>query len=235
MSASGLRLLSASASNRRGGARCAPNGRPRTRSTDVHPAGGRNDVFTMRTALLTSPPPRPVAFFTSKGPLSGRAELPFSERPVLRTEATGDTIPPKAPHASLPPSRRPPVPIASGRPHMKRDRFSQHETFRAPVFFPTGRVPATVPSPRTGTGNRPASYLPTPSGRTVSAGRSAGLRLTGRHSRSHFSAFSFSMKPLAASFCPGLPRAMSGFFAASRKKARPFHRSPPFVRPALTG
>ena len=145
MSASGLRLLSASASNRRGGARCAPNGRPRTRSTDVHPAGGRNDVFTMRTALPTSPPPRPVAFFTSKRPLSGRAELPFSERPVQQTEATGDTIPPESTARASPAVPSPARPHRSGTSEYEARSFFAARNLSGPSLF----------SDRAGSGHRP--------------------------------------------------------------------------------
>ena len=143
-----------------GGSRCAPNGRPRTRSADVHPAGGRNDVFTMRTALPTSPPPRPVAFFTSKGPLSGRAELPFSERPVQQTEATGDTIPPPESTARVSPAVPSPArPHRSGTSEYEARPFFAARNLSGPSLFPDRAGPASVPSPRTGTGNRPASYL----------------------------------------------------------------------------
>ena len=161
-----------------GGSRCAPNGRPRTRSADVHPAGGRNDVFTMRTALPTSPPPRPVALFTIYGAPFRKSRTPFfgAARTPDRSNGRHDT--PESTARVSPAVPSPARPHRSGTSEYEARSFFAARNLSGPSLFPDRAGPASVPSPRTGTGNRPASYLPTLSGRTVSAGRSAGLRLT---------------------------------------------------------
>ena len=163
----------------------------------------------MRTALPTSPPPRPVALFTIRGPFQEEPNSLFRSGPYTGPKQRATRYPPRKHRTRL--SRRPvarPSPIAPGRPNTKRDRFSRHETFRAPAFFPTGRVrPPSLPSAREPETGRPLTARLSPEEPFQPAVPQV-FASPGWRPRPHFPAFPFSMEPLAASFCPGLAGAI---------------------------
>lgn len=166
----------------------------------IHDADGASDF---------APLPDRSRFLQVRGPFQEEPNSLFRSGPYTGPKQRATRYPPESTARASPA-----VPSPARPPSLRDVRIRSATVFRStkpfgpqPFSRPGGFRPPSLPRAREPETGRPLN-LPTLSGRTVSAGRSAGLRLTGRHPRSHFPAFPFSMEPLAASFCPGLPGAI---------------------------